>query len=641
MGSLDFKFYLDAIEVDSPLNWEEFSISIRHSEDVRGRITEFTNSLEFWGAEYTTLYSKISLNDICNPVIFSVEFTTDSGISFSNFFEANIHVSDIEFDKVRRRAKVQCEDITFSSLIYNNRSIEFSTNLIESKNGAVISAPGKGFEGYRYDFLMQYILDYITDGQVVFQDNWYDALDDYGILPTFKEHIEYRSDTFQDFVVTFDRVWVDIAKLYNLGFSLIYDSYSGEYIFTVDDVDGFYSPVTGCAITAFEDFLIKLNEDKLYTSVRVGDGNGSPFNPRVEQIFSQNKLECFGVLDAPISGQCGISGNSLDLSTKNTSYATNYFPSDDGFKIVQTRRQVSSGNYFVLADTLNREMTRFSAPFGSDGGEFGAPVTVGAKYLQNAYVLARYPLIGDVIITVDSDPLYSLTVLCDPMQNITTVGESVTVDFLNTAGGASDPRGLWSNSDHNYTTSSFKDRVYSARINCQIDVSVNGFTGDPSLGASLFYSEGGTDYRVDFATSGSFSGGSFTFTLTDFDVNMPSANGTIRIDVSPGPGIGGTGTVDIDIDTTSALTITQLGSQGGTLSTADPASVKCYDIDIEAPLRVGDFLTMLHDPRKNIALNIFSDATAYAWIKDVTFNPSKGLLSGTFVTDWNNLNADT
>lgn len=588
--------------------------------------------------EYAVLFEKVISNDLCAPLEFRVDQTINSGNTYSTFFTSELHLSDHDFDAIKRIAKAKCEDITFSGKIYNNRDLEFSTNYSESKNGTAITPLTKlgsssTLSGYRYDDVMQYVLDYITDESVGFADNWYAALDDYGVGPAFEEHIIFKNNDGQDFPISFDTVWNGVSRLYNLGFSLVYDS--GNFIFTVDDPSGFYSNTTGLTLSGFTAFNIRINEKNAYTSVKIGGGGVNSFAQRFgDRQHSQNKTYCFGATNLQFKGECNIANNNLDLTTR-FAYAGQYRSEEQGFLIALIQRQVAGGAYFGLNAVLNYPISEFVPPAGSNGlGEINPVIANGPASLQNPNVLERYSFLQDVYLSVESNPDYNITVKINPAQNITTIGEFVPIEFKNNVTGASDPRGLWSNSDAEYTTASFNDRIYTFEIDCQVDITVNGFTGTGAMNVYLVYADGSNTYYYEIG-GGNASLGSLSVSISDFVITWLGSDTKISVEV-----IIDATTIDIDVDTTSFLTITQQDGSGDVIIEADPNNVKCYEIDFEAVVSVNDFLAIFRDPRKRIALNLFSEPTKYAWVNDITFTPDTGELKGTLITDWNNLNPE-
>lgn len=644
--SLLFRFKIDDVATAKPpVDWENFSISLVYDPDIRGRIIRYPSQLAFDEVDYQTLYDVVTNNSLCNPLVFKVEYSTNSGGTYATFFEANMEPSDIEFDIGRNRATTRVRDITFSALIYNNRDTVVPISASESKSGTSITPPDPqiagsfssltpGFNGFLYLEVMQHILDYITDDQVDLQDNWYPTIQDEAAAGWTRELMLQCNSGGTDLQNSFTSLWVSIARLYNLNFSLVNNS--GTIEFTVDEEDDYYSSTSAFTMSAFTAFSINIEESKLYSRVRVGDTasdrtlSNNQFNPFEYEYDMASSAKIYNVQEFATSDQCKANNALLDL-TSQLSYVTQDayggVPKETS-RITFVDINDTSGLRTLYSATLDKEYTIYRSQPPSPEDSLIQKVTNAYPSLQNNNILARYSFVNDLFVARALSPAISCVAKLSANQSFTGTDELEDVDFLNNATGSSDPRTSWSNTDHAFYTTCFDEFVYTLSV--EIDLHTTYISGSGQVKNFLVYNSGGTDYYLQVGDTMT-SAGSYNHNLT-VELNVFGPNHSIRVQT-----LGATG-ISYRINfTASEVDISGVDDDGEIIRAADASNAKVWTVNLEGSCTISEWAALMDDPRKNIACNIYDDPTIKGWVDDLTFVPAKGTLSGRMITDHANL----
>jgi len=76
---MDYKFYLDATEIDEPIGWDNFELSMKRDDVYHGMQFEVsTSALRFFGTAATYLQNQKDTNGISSNVTFSAELVCDA-----------------------------------------------------------------------------------------------------------------------------------------------------------------------------------------------------------------------------------------------------------------------------------------------------------------------------------------------------------------------------------------------------------------------------------------------------------------------------------------------------------------------------------------------------------------------------------
>ena len=186
------RFTLDSqVLINTPEGWDDAEVSSVRDPVVRGLFLTYTTSLLFWGDGFDIINSALDEsycqeldilieNDDCTPGVFERQF-----IGF-------LRLTDIsQFNPNKCTVECPLIDNGWNAKIANNIKQKAIVNVGESKNGVSITPassidvslfnPTDGAatyafsrKGYRYLDCFEFIVSYITDGEVAFASDLLD-----------------------------------------------------------------------------------------------------------------------------------------------------------------------------------------------------------------------------------------------------------------------------------------------------------------------------------------------------------------------------------------------------------------------------------------------------------------------------------
>ncbi len=165
------KCYVDGnLLANEPQGLKDASIQIIRNSTFQGLTSSFISDLQFWGDGYSILKAIAELNAPCASISVVIEDDCD----VNPIFDGIVYAGDIEFDEEKCIAVCTIEDDTLASIIIRNRELKVRFGQSESVNGTAItpyngSSINMGFAsrfGFNILDSMQYLFDYITDGQI-------------------------------------------------------------------------------------------------------------------------------------------------------------------------------------------------------------------------------------------------------------------------------------------------------------------------------------------------------------------------------------------------------------------------------------------------------------------------------------------
>ena len=189
----EFKFYLNGMEVEEPMNWMDSKFEYRRDPDLPGLITTFVADVEFYGSGYDLIKQEFENGSGCGEVLVKIEELCTNGINR----EGIIFLSEIDLDLYRCVAKCNIEDNTIYGKLSRLKETKVQINCEKTVNGQVLSqisdfpmpfrtvgstanpamagalspAFANMFRAFRVAEVMQQILNYITDnGATIISD---------------------------------------------------------------------------------------------------------------------------------------------------------------------------------------------------------------------------------------------------------------------------------------------------------------------------------------------------------------------------------------------------------------------------------------------------------------------------------------
>lgn len=195
---MQFRFTFDPngtpTVVENPLGWEEAKINIERDEVLNGVFKEYTTSLTFHSDGYDFLNALIEVN-ICSIVDVLIEQRCEPTDVFETLFEGQIFLFDAtEINTQMCTIAVNIESITLDTIFLRNVDVEtripIGGGFTESLNGVVIPNASLGAVGALVKFngvfgagvnawtifsVLEFIIDYIMDGELTFSSNFFDG----------------------------------------------------------------------------------------------------------------------------------------------------------------------------------------------------------------------------------------------------------------------------------------------------------------------------------------------------------------------------------------------------------------------------------------------------------------------------------
>jgi hypothetical protein len=128
-----FKFYFDDIEVNDPINWDTFSETLEHDDEIKGVLPKYELKLSFNGKAYDVLYrKKFQINGYCTYTTFKALSTSDN-INYTVELEGLIYTKDCRFFLNKGVVETDVEDNNYGAKIHNNKSIKVCVNNLITK----------------------------------------------------------------------------------------------------------------------------------------------------------------------------------------------------------------------------------------------------------------------------------------------------------------------------------------------------------------------------------------------------------------------------------------------------------------------------------------------------------------------------
>jgi len=181
----EFKFYLNGIEVEEPMNWMDSKFEYRRDPDLPGLITTFVADVEFYGNAYELIKQEFEDGNGCGEILVKIEELCTNGINRKGI----IFLSEIDLDLYRCVAKCNIEDNTIYGKLSRLKDANIQVNCEKTVNGEILApisdfpmpfrtvgstltpamagalnpAFAKMFRSFRVAEVMQQMLNYLTD----------------------------------------------------------------------------------------------------------------------------------------------------------------------------------------------------------------------------------------------------------------------------------------------------------------------------------------------------------------------------------------------------------------------------------------------------------------------------------------------
>ena len=279
------RFYLDGIEMESPLNWVDFNLNLKRDKSIDALLLVSDTTLEWMGSGYVYLVNLIESGGFCGSAELSV---TDDESPEYEIFNGRIFLSSSEIDEGVCTIKTKVEDRSFYAMINNNKSIEADLTAGQSKGGVSITivddyildchdVNGNVYVSSVYSVRVyeafRYLVAFMTDDTVQFASDIFGASGLWGGLAV-TSGLKIRTGDFTNAPpitqFSFKELYEEVRKKIPIGVTI--DEAAGVYTLRIEGIDYFNQGSGSFAFENIDKIRTKFNEDKLYASIRVGGG---------------------------------------------------------------------------------------------------------------------------------------------------------------------------------------------------------------------------------------------------------------------------------------------------------------------------------------------------------------------------------
>ena len=312
---------------DEPGGWSDFTEDLLRDTEERIIYLKYPNTLLFVGDGYQTL-RQLFLDGFCTEATYQLEQFCNGG--WQVLCDAAIIIADIKWNLSKCTADTPITDTAVGGRILNNKSVKTFSLAELSKSGVAITpVPKIDLEvydpaaseptyigttriGYDWKLCMQHLIAFITDGEVGFRSDWYDALpDDERFCLVNGVNLRNASIEARPPEYNFKDLWELAWRADNL-MAGIEQTQTGP-VFRVETEDYWYGNDGTIVLLSQEDLEQSIDTDLLYGSVNMG----SEAAIKNEAIASKYSLPYVGLRtfseeSYALEGQCNTD-NALDL----------------------------------------------------------------------------------------------------------------------------------------------------------------------------------------------------------------------------------------------------------------------------------------------------------------------------------------
>ncbi len=318
------RFYLDGIEVTSPVNWQEFSLKLAKDKTIDAILLTSDTSLQWADDGYSYLNGLIESGGFCTSVDLLVK--DDEPIDQVVFY-GRVFLSSSEIDESLCTIKSRVEDRSFYAMINSNKGIEADMTAEVSKNGTAIPAVdmyvldvhdvvGGAFVDSIYSVRVfdafRYLTDFMTDDTIGFVSDTFDIGGEWeGLTITSGNKLRratgYTGDTPPLPLFSFRKLYEEVKKKIPIGITV--DESAGSFTLRIESIDYFNLNTSGTMIFEnIEAIKTKFIEEKLYASVRVGSDtiDDTLTFPESQPIIGYKEEQLFNDINCNVDNELNL-----------------------------------------------------------------------------------------------------------------------------------------------------------------------------------------------------------------------------------------------------------------------------------------------------------------------------------------------
>lgn len=299
------KIIIDGTEIqESPEGWENITTTLRFDKELKGFFTVMDVSLTFWFDGYRMIKNGYDTYGHCHSYSLDILREDEKG-NYIYIYKGTLFFKDVEFTEGVDGYSAKCHitDNSFFAKIANNKNIKAKVYVGKSKSGLSISPAdywrttffdptngtyyshltGTGYErndtSFRVYDVLRFLVDYMSDGTVEFRSDLFSTGIGQGDMITCGKVLrfvtgaigsgltqELFNEAFPD--LSFEEVFVELDKEYNLGFVSGYDG-AKPYI-RIEEYDYLYPNTQLQYLPNVEKIKRKTASDYLYAKMVTG-----------------------------------------------------------------------------------------------------------------------------------------------------------------------------------------------------------------------------------------------------------------------------------------------------------------------------------------------------------------------------------
>ncbi len=635
--SARYKFYFDNTEVNDPLNWDTLATGIKRDETSRGLLVTQDATLEFSGNEYTYLYNKLLDDGFCSFTEVEIHESCNMNGNYVPVYKGVIFTSDCEFNINDCRVTTKIQDNSFYAKINGRKNNECYINVGRSINDVAITAcspvtitmfypcsPASEADryGYRMFDVMQFLVAFMTDGEVEFASPVLDDGGDFeGLCIASGKQIRVFGEQDHISKFSFSKAFENLWKKLNLGF---YVDYSGSKpTLVLDYNDNMFSDTVVLTLDDVPNIKARVDVSKIYSAVTLGTNKTRDNETNVdcadgafvEQIsFLGCKEETFNII-----GKCNID-RTLDL-------VTDWIVSSNLIQYIYIDASPGGSDDDTYDDDIifiDCEKTGATTYAAYKTNNLGGDVTVTAFFnvrLFNDSVALRF--LGAIPLSIaeylgDGDDTFSA--VKTTAQNATFASPADPVAFTSET---SDPNGNYDNGN-SWFIAPFAG-LYTMHVNLQLNAIFNSILVSFSVYFDVYDNANVFLYSV------------LTFTTSTPNSNnvvdsssVLYANATDRIRVR----FVADSLATWQIKSGSTYSCIASTTGGGIYQTYNPEDYPIINYSFSFPLSNEEKSILKNQPYGMIQINS-RGKTYYAWCQDIKVNDTTGLTDFKLITKQN------
>lgn len=469
--AVDIRFIIDGQDRGQPLNPEEFGVTVNEDESITARVVSFDADLIFGGDVYSYLFQKLNNSGYCELVNVRVDYLC--GKIWQKLVDGYIIVTESKFNYDKCQVSTKIYDQTFSTRINNNKSIPFSMNLTETKNGQPVTPPIRPtvriynpatvpFAVYEnagtgvsvYDAL-KHLVACMSDNLVDFESNYFTAPIGTSDMDVLTNGRNIRTDVDSEIVISFEELFTALRSKFNLGMGFEIQP-NGRPLLRIEQESYFFQSTPSTNLYNQSGIEMNFDTARLYASVQFGNdpvleqnecGDGSQPCTFAQTPFRGFRNEAFG-----FTGECNTA-NVLNLETGKVIFDANTI--EDIYRFNNTSHDTTN---IILqcaftAGVFNRFEVLQTDPYGIGQGVYNGRYTnlnVSANWVDGfpnslfSYLVQGFnPALTAFDVRVSNTPLQQF--FTDTAGTFFSSFNGLFIDF-NTE--VSDPNNIFSGSDY-------------------------------------------------------------------------------------------------------------------------------------------------------------------------------------------------